>query len=276
MLNLNSSLTYKPNRVVSIVGPSRSGTTIFKHALCMHPDLCSLAGEEEPYYKLAQNGFPWHNSDEFHVAANPEVIRMLIANELHNYDSSNNRKILQSFGVEEPPFVDAVECTAKDTLVLKVPQNCYRRGVMEQLYPGAEIVYIKMTRDHRATINGMIDSWESGMFTARYDINEPGWWCLDMPPGWSWKTTVLERCTHQLRSALKFLSSDYQDTWSVAYEDFVGDWQTVCGSVWNNLGLSPLVLDPREVLPILSATHPPKVDRWKDKRPWLDQVKISL
>ena len=73
--------------MVSIVCSSRSGSTVFKYALCLHPQLSTLAGEEEPYYKLANNGYPWHPSDEFHQANNPELVHLLIANELHNHDS---------------------------------------------------------------------------------------------------------------------------------------------------------------------------------------------
>jgi hypothetical protein len=271
-MRLDCSLTYQPRRVVSIISGSRSGSTILKHALCLHPDLSSLAGEEEPYYKLARNGYPWHHSDEFYVANNPDLIRALIANELHNHESAHNRHLLQEYRVEEPPYVEEVTCRMTDTLVLKTPQNCYRRGVIEQLYPEAEVIYLLVERDPRAVVNGLIDGWESADFTAR--LTPQGWWKFDMPPGWSWEEDLVSRCLRQWRTSQQYLEREYRAdvTASVRFEDFEREWRGVCYGLWGLLLGLPSYHPPNTELPHLSSTLPPEPGRWRRKRPWLDYL----
>jgi hypothetical protein len=271
VIKLDPALQYHPKRIVSIVSPSRSGSTVFKYALCLHPDLCSLAGEEEPYYKLARNGYPWHTSDEFHAVNDPEFVQLAIANELHNFQSTYNRSILQQYSIEEPPFVSPVLCNRLDTIVFKTPQNCYRRGVLEQLYPDAEIVYIIMTRSPHGIINGLMDGWLSGQFTAR--LTPGGWWCFDMPPNWTWGITLLERCINQWRMATSHIDRNYHDAaCRVPFEEFEDNWRQVCQQVWALLGLSRYDPPDNTRLPILSATEGPRPERWKTKRPWLMEV----
>lgn len=238
--------------------------------MCLHPDLCYLAGEEEPYYKLADNGYPRHQSDEFHTVNNPDLVRLLIANELCDYNSANNRRLLQESRVEEPPYVEPIQCRTTDTLVLKTPQNCYRRGVLELLYPGSEVVYLRLWRDSLAIINGLMDGWLGPDFTAR--LTPQGWWKFDMPPNWSWEPCLLERCINQWRQATKFINQDYADAvLDVHFEEFIEDWVGVCKRVWDKLGLT-VYTPPEQQLPKLMATDPPGKDRWRYKRPWLAEL----
>ena len=269
ILVLDSKLRFEPKRVVSIVSASRSGSTVFKYALCLHPELCSLAGEEEPYYKLACNGYPWHLSDEFHTCNNPDTVRLLISNEMNNYWSSHNRRLLQQYKVEEPPYIEPIICKPTDTLVLKTPQNCYRKGVIEQLYPEAEVIYIRVVRDKRAIVNGLLDGWLSNEFTAR--CTELGWWKFDMPPNWTFDVDIVGRSINQCLQSYKFMNRDYGMTLPIRYEDFTADWLELCRFVWDYLRLSsytPLV----DNLPQLGCTEPPNNDRWKVKRPWLMEL----
>lgn len=200
----------------------------------------------------------------------------MIANELHNHASEYNRTILQTNQVEEPPFVRAIECRQTDTLLLKTPQNCYRRGVIEQLYPNAEVTYLSVTRAARATINGLIDGWESGQFTAR--LTQRGWWCFDMPPGWEtyWDRSVLDRCVFQWRSARTYIDKDYQDLLcEVPFEHFEEDWWFTCQVVWDALGLSWYDPPAGLTLPRLSTTDDPRPERWRIKRPWLADLELE-
>ena len=268
LLRLNHRLQYQPERVVSIVCSSRSGSTISKHALCLHPELCCLAGEEEPYYKLARNGYPWHESDWFTLANDPDYIRLLIANELLNHANQHNRRVLQQQQIEEPPFVYPMRCRRRPTLVLKTPQNCYRRGVIPQLYPHAKIVYVRINRYSCAVINGLMDGWNSGQFTARK--TPQGWWCFDMPPNWKWDT-VFNMSVNQYRQSQKYLDAYQPADWTMDFEEFTNDWIGQCKQVWKLLGLPDFT--PRQKhLPVLGATEPPKQDRWRLRRPWLEEV----
>ena len=270
-LRVNWALEFWPKRIISIVSPSRSGSTVFKYALELHPEICSLAGEEEPYYKLARNGYPWHKSDEFHDLKSPALgyMRCLIANELHNYQTTHNRQVLQRCKVEEPPFVKPVTCYRTSTLLLKTPQNCYRRGVLEQIYPQARVDYVRITRDSRAVVNGLIDGWLSGDFTARK--TPEGWWCFDMPPNWSWENSLLDTCINQESQASRYLDQDYSDALRVSFEAFLEDWQATCLQVWASLGLAPYTPSESE-LPALMTTKDPTIRRWKACRPWLREV----
>lgn len=269
-LKLDYQLTYEPERIVSIVSASRSGSTIMKWALCLHPDLCSLAGEEEPYYKLAQNGYPWHVSDEFHSPNNPEYIKLMIANELHNYESEFNRDYLQTGKIEEPPFVLPIECRRTPTLVLKTPQNCYRRGVLEYLYPNAQFISIVIKRHPCAVVNGLLDGWSSPFFEARETPD--GWWKFDMPPGWNWDRSPIDRALHQWQAAAHYIADDYQDrlceTW---YETFNAHWRHWCDTMWDRLDLPPHDIS-KVKLPMLMNTSDAGPDRWKTQRPWLEQM----
>jgi hypothetical protein len=274
-MRINSDLTYEPERVISIVSPSRAGSTIIKHALCLHPDVCSLAGEEEPYYKLACNGYPWHSSDAFTELTNPELVRSYIANEIHNYQQAYNRRWLQALHIEEPPFIELpLWVTPKPILVLKTPQNCYRRGVLEQLYPNAKITYVRICRQREAIVNGLIDGWnEPGWFEARYVPEWGEWWKFDMPPGWSdhryFSPEV--RSLFQMHSAEYYLDRGYGDAIPVSYEEFCHRWHIVIRRLFVQLGLRDDVTLP-ETLPMLMATDEPNPERWRTKRPHLEEL----
>ena len=276
---LDLSLEYKPDVVVSIVGPSRSGSTVFKHALCLHPELTSLAGEEEPYYKLAKNGYPWHKSDAFEKLKNPELVRACIANELLGSHVMNlsNRLWLQRKNIEEPPFVTVPDSRrVTSILVLKTPQNVYRRGIIEQLYPRVPVKHIVMNRPGPEVVNGLIDGWLSPYFTARklskpmmLDGQEYPWWKFDMPPGWGLCNSVVDAAVMQYSQAMRFASDYYPWAYQAYYQDILVNWRHAVGEVWKWLGLTPYAVPSDTELPTLMATDLGGPGRWKEKRPWL-------
>ncbi len=288
-MQLNPELVYEPRRIISMVGPSRSGSSIIKYALSLHPELTSLAGEEEPYYKLACNGYPWHDSDEFYMANMMPLIRMCIANELHGHKLAENRWWLQHHGIEERPFVSPILlANVTDTLLLKTPQNVYRRTVLEKLYPKAKIDYIVTRRNRYCTINGLMDGWMSNDFEAR-ELREPlrviehqssdvldfNWWKFDMPPGCRvlrrWPVYLHDICAFQADTAARYAAEQYSDALVIDYENFLMDWRGVTQYVWEQLGLDKFDLSGHN-LPVLMATDSPGVGRWKEKRPWLSEV----
>ncbi len=297
-MKLDLSLKYEPKTVICMVGPSRSGSTIIKHALGLHPDVCQLVGEHEPYLKLAQNGYPWHDSDEFHELNNPELVRSCIANELLrpcDITAWQNRRWLQREHIEEPPYLSAAEIelvwhpyrSPRDTLLLKTPQDVYRRGIMEQLYPNAKIKYVVCERDSRAIVNGLIDGWEKdGAFEARWvDVETPtgdrhtGWWKFDMPPCWyaDWKLCrpLTEIAVNQLNASLMFAHHYYRDEIRIKYEDFCFGWRANIEHLWAQLGLSCFQIPEETKLPILMATDEPAPERWRKKRPWLEEYVVE-
>lgn len=79
--NILNISKYNVKKVAVIVSPSRSGSTLLKTVLSKHPDIITLDGEEEPYYKLAGNGYPFDDSDGFKELRNKEMILEYMLNE---------------------------------------------------------------------------------------------------------------------------------------------------------------------------------------------------
>jgi len=263
-LRLDSQLNLDHvEHVVSIVSSSRAGSSLLKHTMALHSDLSTLAGEEEPYYKLAHNGYPWHTCDVFHSLNGLDYVRLLMANELHNHQQQHNRAWIQSQTVEEPPFVQPKQCRLTPTLLLKTPQNIYRRGVLEELFPGRRISYIYLTRGFAQVVNGLIDGWLSDDYKARK--TEQGWWKFDMPPGWAF-SHLYQRCYHQWRMANLFGLGEYDDaSYRLKFEDFTRDTDSVCQRLYRLLGLPPHSVPPLEDLPHIMATSAPKPHRWQGR-----------
>lgn len=271
-LNTGLSLDHV-TQVVSIVCPSRSGSSLFKYCLSRHPLVSSLAGEEEPYYKLAGNGYPWHKSDKFSRVNNAELVRLLMANELHNYNSVENRRALQVNDIEEQPWVEPVQCHITPRLILKTPQNIYRRGVMEQLFPKAEIKYLFLHRGFVQTINGLLDGWNSDYFQARKISGfSKNWWKFDMPPDWETRVDdpLEDIAFWQWYSAISHGLEDYKDAYRLPFEKCIRNglhsMNVECNKVWSWMGLPRFCLVN---LPEIMITDKPKLYRWMEKRPWL-------
>lgn len=70
-------------RVVMLMSASRAGSSVVKRMLAEHPDVMSLAGEEEPYFVLTGNGYGLSSdSDAFGDLYNGYHLRALIEQEL--------------------------------------------------------------------------------------------------------------------------------------------------------------------------------------------------
>ena len=240
--NINSSrciedtgnLNEKVKKVAVILCGSRNGSSLLKTIVSKSHDLAYLAGEEEPYFILSKNGFPYNSHsdsitnidnkqhllncmfDELGVNVNgtiPKIKqlqkdwwnRMLLQapqdskfqklidllteesfdyvlnhkefnwNEINQvflkkfykgeqtfgyYDVVNENtpfilKDVNRFKIEETPYVipgwkrQINEDDLDDKwLFFKTPQDCYRMGIFEKLFPNAEIKYIHLSRGY--------------------------------------------------------------------------------------------------------------------------------
>lgn len=108
----------KFNRVIQIVSASRSGSSLFKTLLAQSPSLASLAGEEEPYFKMSGNGFGLtSDSDAFKTIVNAAKFRELIDTELtsEGHDAWVHRLTMQFDGpqlhnlLDELPYMEPGE-----------------------------------------------------------------------------------------------------------------------------------------------------------------------
>lgn len=276
----------QPMKIISIVSSSRSGSTVFKELLKRTLDVHWLSGEEEPYYKLLNLGFPTHPSDRFDgsgmLPSEIEMARKLILSELYTRDNSKrlmNRLALQRFGVEERPFINLKDLTTSHfeeneqipVLLLKTPQNIYRRGMLEWLFPKSRIYYIFLTRNFAASMNGLMDGWYSEDFEARpyrYGGQER-WWKFDMPPGWQAfiESSCSERAFFQWASANSFGLSDYPDADMIHFKSVRENPMSTVRRVakFCEVRVKNSEIKDLKDLPNMSSTKKPARQRWLER-----------
>jgi hypothetical protein len=67
------NLNEKVKNVAVILCGSRNGSSLLKTILSKSQDVAYLSGEEEPFYILSRNGFPFtSNSDSFNTIENKQ------------------------------------------------------------------------------------------------------------------------------------------------------------------------------------------------------------
>lgn len=211
--------------------------------------------------------------------------------------------------IEEPPFIllsPAEKLKAGDLnskiLLLKTSLNSYRMNYIEQIFSGADIKIVYLTRNPLASINGLYDGWLHRGFLSHNlrsffeankelksleikgysDIYEWGkwWWNYDLPLGWqAYANKHLEEvCAFQWvfanKSIQKYVNCGKITACKVKYEDILGNAgsrQKIILGLVDFIGISPdaareLNLDR---LPVVQATCPPKPFRWKKRKSML-------
>lgn len=349
------NLNEKVKNVVVILTASRSGSTLIKSILSKSNDIAYLSGEEEPYYILTKNAFPWNESDAFTEPKDmqrlldlmfsdmginipfidvrrtvydwqkrvlyqfPEmpdwVYKHIEENVIKSYGNSDNyedstKKFIYDFfkekrgyydlfskekksftedvKIEEPPFVVPSKkrsFTENDAssypLLFKTPQDCYRIGLFERLFPNAEIKYIHLSRGFAQTVNGLIDGWHSrtGFFAHNMDTHGieldikgysnkhafgKKWWKFDLPKNWyQFKDASLESvCLNQWMSAHKSILDSDIKTMRVKFEDFLISPQEIANNVCDYIGIPPVEIG---VLPLVMVSDEPGLYRWKKR-----------
>lgn len=359
-------------KVCVILSGSRNGSSLIKAVVSKSKDIAYLAGEEEPYYTITGNGFPYFSdSDKFNEVINKQLLLDNILNEmgvnLSNgeiieysdlYEQWCNRIFLQFPGlakdhvnskyyigdylsraynsgiennwsfeeinqvfinsffdsledigsgyydiipentsfistldklkIEEPPFVipsnkrNLIDSDYNDKwFIFKTPQDCYRIGLFEKLFPNAEIKYIHLTRGFAQSVNGLMDGWlsDTGFFAYNMDIvnerlNIKGytdkiiggdrWWKFDLPENWrDYKDSPLEEvCLNQWHSAHTSIIESNVDRLHIKFEDFLEYPQILLNKISTFLNINEIKVDK---LPIIMATNTPSKMRWKKR-----------
>lgn len=364
IVNPSGDLNKKVKRVAVFLTGSRSGSSLMKAVVSRSNDVAYLSGEEEPFYILSGNGYPWSSeSDAFTTVKNRQHLLdnifddMGINSKVFNYydilDDWRNRILLQfpdvdhdilswilpkyvqkyysgecdhieaaqkllftlfnekaglydvcegkydfmsqKFKIEEPPFVIPSirrKFTAADVddkvLVFKTPQDCYRIGIFEQLFPNAEIKYIHLTRGFAQTLNGLMDGWlsDTGFFAhdvslSKETLNIDGysnvktygdrWWKFDLPPNWKeYKDSPLyEVCLNQWHSAHTHILNSGKQCLQVKFEDFLTNPNETAKTITDYLGINPIKLDN---IPVVMATEKPEQFRWLKRRSLIQEL----
>lgn len=190
--------------------------------------------------------------------------------------------------IEEPPYVIpglkkrvTEEQLENVTLFFKTPQDCYRIGMFEELFPNAEIKYIHLSRGFAQTVNGLMDGWlsETGFFAHNMEavgerLNIDGytdkveggdrWWNFDLPPNWKdYKNSSLEEvCLNQWHSAHQSILDSGVDALRIKFEDFLDNSQETLDIITEYLGIDKIKVNK---LPVIMATESPSCFRWKKR-----------
>ena len=205
--------------------------------------------------------------------------------------------------VEMPPFVTldrweqpSAEQLREWPLVVTTPRCAFRLEFMRDLFPGAELRVVHLTRNPGASVNGLVDGWRhhgffncpvpEGLAIDGYSDVVPGgdrWWCYDFPPGWeAWTAAPLEDvCAYQWW-ATHVAAIEACDRMGVSplrlrFEDVVGPREA---RTKVSAALAPLLGVPetrlRHVLaadlPVVMATAEPAPARWRSRGEALREV----
>ncbi len=213
--------------------------------------------------------------------------------------------------IEEPPFVlqfpRIKPCEAnfqKDILLLKSTVDCYRMNLINRLFPNAEIKVIYLTRNPAATINGIFDGWlHRGFFSHNLEdylkncglkkLNIKGysdkavwgkfWWNFDLPEGWEnyINAPLTEICAFQWLSAnteiQQNIKSHNYDVLTVRYENFIRSLASRNAQFkqileFANLGTELIDFLNLNTLPVVQATLPPQIYRWKKRKDIIEKL----
>ncbi len=346
----------KVKKVSVVLTASRTGSSLMKTVLSMSNDVAYLSGEEEPYYIITENAFPFNSdSDSFKTIKNKQTVLDLMHQDLgvntddidinkitsdwqqrlllqfplmgdetykmiptlvkncystNNYEEGTNaflkallgRKsgyydffndgkfdFVEDIKIEEPPFVVPGQKRAlteddyeNKVFVFKTPQDCYRIGIFEQLFPNAEIKYIHLTRGFAQTVNGLMDGWlsDTGFFAHNMDIVDTElkikdytdrkrfgnkWWKFDLPPNWRETTdkSLSEVCLNQWMQAHTHILDSGVNKMQIKFENFLLSPQYITKEITEYLGISPIEFTQ---LPMVMTTEKPANFRWHKRK----------
>ena len=346
----------KVKKVSVVLTASRTGSSLMKTVLSMSNDVAYLSGEEEPYYIITDNAFPFNSdSDSFQTIKNTQRVLDLIHQDLGvNTDEINIKKItadwqqrillqfpgiddeayamiptlvkncystnnykegtnaflkallgrksgyydffndgkfdfVEDIKIEEPPFVVPGQKRAlleddyaNKVFVFKTPQDCYRIGIFEQLFPNAEIKYIHLTRGFAQTVNGLMDGWlsDTGFFAHNMDIVDTElkikdytdckrfgnkWWKFDLPPNWreTRDKPLAEVCLNQWMQAHNHIIDSGINKLQIKFENFLLSPKYITKEITDYLGINPIEFTQ---LPMVMTTEKPANFRWHKRK----------
>ncbi len=204
----------------------------------------------------------------------------------------------ESVCLEEPPFVvpeprfplEKADVEGR-LLLLKTSADCYRVDLLRALFPRSRILFIHLSRNPAASINGLIDGWLSGGFHSHpaglvlpleiggYTVPEEPWtrtwWKFDLPPGWERfrKAPLPEVAAFQWNSAHRHVLGAMEkaptgDLLRLCYEDLIEDerFPAALERLARFLGLERgLLPGHRREIPFIMAVKPPAPGKWRKR-----------
>ena len=219
--------------------------------------------------------------------------------------------------IEEAPFVLLPFCKkpqkqdlANRILLLKSSADCYRLPFLKTIFPNAQIRIIYLTRNPFGSINGLYDGWlhrgffshnlsgilrdseqvlEISGYSDRYEWGK-WWWKYDLPLGWQdyIRKRLEEVCAFQWYSAnaavRRYLMTSREEYCLVRYENIIGSLALRIAEIEKIINFTEINAEDLKDLnldqmPIVQATEPPGVYRWKKRKkmllPFLDDPRIA-
>lgn len=198
--------------------------------------------------------------------------------------------------IEEPPFVHVPfrrpvrqdELPSK-VLLFKTPQDVYRPGLYETLYPNAAVRYVHLTRNFASAVNGLMDGWECDYGFFAHNVLTAGtvldilgysdrfwygkmWWKFDMTPDWRrhTKTFLPLVCLQQWLSANEAALNRPVARHTVKFERLLGPtMKDEVAELLRYLGLRPWSF---KQLGMVMATEDPVPNRWRRRQDVIMQL----
>ena len=211
--------------------------------------------------------------------------------------------------IEEPPFVipwprnPLESADMRDrVLLLKASADCYRVDFLRALFPRSRFLFIHLSRNPAASINGLIEGWLSEGFHSHpvglveplniggYSTREKPWtrvwWKFDLPPRWGRLrgAPLQEVAAYQWTSAHRRVIESTAnvpegDFLRLRYEDLLDDerfpsvMERLAAFLDCDRGGFPMRC--RE-LPVVMAVTPPAPGKWRARRSQIEPLLKSL
>ena len=280
-------------RPIIIVGAPRSGTTILRNCLALHPDLWHLPGEAHAVLEG-----PFHPSHSGYESNRVTSASSTVAGELRagfangainlNEGCTDPVALLSAASVRDRIVAKIATARAgrrsqrarpdRIRLLEKTPKNTLRVPLMAQLFPDA--LWILLTRRPEPNIDSLVDGWNavdrfgpfsrprfaaSGYPIAQqlelrdYDANV---WKFALAPGWRelHGASVADVCAWQYLQCNRYAMADLDllgpRVFRLAHEEFTAAPVEITRAIfeWAELPESQLVDQYAAALPRVNAT----------------------
>lgn len=241
---------------IFIMGPQRSGTTLFFKSFMQHQQVCVLdqAADYFPSRYLSSSALftaiGAHRASDFLHAFDAKK-DLWIRTWLNNgYGYTEGNRIWNKLGPDGrwlsgdhrnwakrffPPLIRKVRCRARRPVFLsKCPANALRIGQLLELFPDARFIHVE--RDPRGVINSIVNIHRA--------LNVRSWGPMPVPASQLEGLTEYEAVARQwvaitdaIHRGLADVPANRQRT--VRYEEFIGDVQGTMHRLVDAFGLDP-------------------------------------
>jgi LPS sulfotransferase NodH len=227
------ALPARPERPVFLIGCARSGTSILKRRIALHPDVAGYPSEANHLWH--PRSYPWVASDRTRppLWADPARFSAL---SLGDWDDAHGRRIASEFGWYQRLW-------RKPVFLNKSAMVAFILPAIVRLFPDARILHIQReaaavalsyARKEHAKMQGSLPAYRAAGYAMDFDAM-----LLRMAANWSEHEREIERARRAL--ALDARGAYFR----LAYEDLCAEPEAWLAKTHEFLGLDP-ARSPRE------------------------------